>query len=157
MLDDNLCTDYFDLERGNAQGDNISPFTFNLAYQILLFKLQYDLQIVPIVQEAVINPGYPPLPENVSKDIPKVYGLADDATVLTSMEVESLARIKHILAEFATISGLECNVEKTVLMQVGSEEPIQEEIKNLGFDLKSEMTILGLTIEKDSGEFGKKS
>jgi hypothetical protein len=49
ILEDELCTDYFDLERGNAQGDNISLFSFNLYYQILLFKLQYDLQIAHIV------------------------------------------------------------------------------------------------------------
>jgi hypothetical protein len=35
----------FKLRRGNAQGDTISPFLFNICYQLLLLKLEYDLQI----------------------------------------------------------------------------------------------------------------
>jgi hypothetical protein len=151
ILEDELCTEYFDLERGNAQGDNISPFTFNLCYQILLFKLQYDLQIVHIVQEPEIPPTHPPLPATVSMDPPRVYGLADDATVLTAMELGSLSRVKDILTDFGSISGLECNVEKTILMQVGSELPIEPEIVQLGFDIRDEITLLGLIIQKDSG------
>jgi len=53
------------------------------------------------------------------------------------MEVNSLNRVKEILADFALLSGLECNVEKTVLMQVGSNEPIPAEILNIGFDIKN--------------------
>jgi hypothetical protein len=154
-LEDELCTDYFDLERGNAQGDNISPFTFNLCYQILLFKLQFDLQITSIVQEPVIPPTHPPLPDTVSRDSPRVYGLADDATVLTTMDVNSLTRIKGILVEYGSISGLECNVEKTILMQVGSNLPIEPEIVQLGFDIRDEITLLGLIIQKDTGVWEK--
>jgi hypothetical protein len=155
ILEDELCTDYFDLERGNAQGDNISPFTFNLCYQILLFKLQFDLQIASIVQEPVIPPTHPPLPNSVSTDSPRVYGLADDATVLTTMDVNSLSRIKAILEDFGSISGLECNVEKTILMQVGSNLPVEPEIVQLGFDIRDEITLLGLIIQKDSGVWEK--
>jgi hypothetical protein len=32
----------FNLERGNAQGDVISPFIFNICYQILILKLELD-------------------------------------------------------------------------------------------------------------------
>jgi hypothetical protein len=35
----------FNLERGNAQGDVISPFIFNICYQILILKMETDLQI----------------------------------------------------------------------------------------------------------------
>ena len=153
ILEDDLCTEYFDLERGNAQGDNISPFTFNLGYQILLFKLQYDLQIDSIVPEPDIPGSHPPLHENVSTDIPRVYGLADDATVLTTMQVNSLRRVKEILEEFGTLSGLECNVEKTTLMQIGSNLPIEPEIVELGFDIQNNVTLLGLIIENDSNNF----
>jgi Reverse transcriptase (RNA-dependent DNA polymerase) len=45
ILDNMLTTDFFNLERGNAQGDTISPFLFNLGYQLLLFKLELSLQI----------------------------------------------------------------------------------------------------------------
>ena len=45
-LDNESKTEYFKLAPGNAQGDIISPFLFLLGYQILLFKLNYDLQIL---------------------------------------------------------------------------------------------------------------
>ena len=47
-LDNESKTEYFKLAPGNAQGDIISPFLFLLGYQILLFKLNYDLQILGI-------------------------------------------------------------------------------------------------------------
>jgi len=40
IIENNITTEFFDLERGNAQGDTISPFLFHLGYQILLFKLE---------------------------------------------------------------------------------------------------------------------
>jgi hypothetical protein len=45
VLLNDVSTSFFELEQGNAQGDTISPFLFNLVYQILLFKLEYDNQI----------------------------------------------------------------------------------------------------------------
>jgi hypothetical protein len=38
----------FNLERGNAQGDVISPFIFNICYQLLILKLELDLQITKL-------------------------------------------------------------------------------------------------------------
>jgi len=49
VINSEISTDIFELERGNAQGDTISPFLFNLGYQILLFKLEFDLQIAGLV------------------------------------------------------------------------------------------------------------
>jgi hypothetical protein len=43
--------------------------------------------------------------------------MADDATLLIKMEVESLVRVRNILVDFEQLSGLSCNVEKTTLMQ----------------------------------------
>jgi len=38
ILEGDKLGDIFDLERGNAQGNTISPFIFNLGFQVLLFK-----------------------------------------------------------------------------------------------------------------------
>ncbi len=71
------------------------------------------------------------------------------------MEVGSLSRIKDILVSFGNISGLECNVDKTILMQVGSDSNIDQAILDLGFDVKREITLLSLIIENDTGNFQK--
>jgi hypothetical protein len=113
------------------------------------------LQIESIAPEIALPATHPPLPETVSTASPRVYGLADDATVLTTMKVGSLSHIKDILVSFGIISGLECNVDKTILMQVGSDSIIEPEILNLGFDVKKEITLLGLIIENDTGNFQK--
>jgi hypothetical protein len=148
-----ICTNTFELERGNAQGDTLSPFLFNLGYQILLFKLEFDVQILGLVEAVEIPADLPPLPVQASQVPPRVYALADDATVLTKMDFVSLTRIQSILLEFRLISGLECNVEKTTLMQVGSMDPITDDIKNMGFDIQTEIKLLGLKITQN-GNYG---
>jgi hypothetical protein len=67
-----ISADIFELERGNTQGDTISPFLFNLGYQILLFKLEFDLQIAGLVPEVILPNDFPPLPDHVSQVPPKV-------------------------------------------------------------------------------------
>jgi hypothetical protein len=69
-------------------------------------------------------------------------------TVLTRMDFDTLVRIRNILAEFEALSGLACNVEKTTLMQFGSDELVPQNILVLGFDVKNEVKLLGLKIIK---------
>ena len=58
-----------------------------------------------------------------------------------------------ILNEFEQISGLGCNVEKTVLMQIGKKEQIPQEIKDIGFDIKNEIVLLGAKIKNTGLSF----
>ena len=138
---------------GNEQGDTISPFLFNLGYQMLLFKLEYDLQIAGLTERVELGPDFLPLPFNVSQVPPRVYAMADDATMLIKMEKDTLVRIRKILADFEHLSGLSCNVEKTKLMQFGSNEPVPENIKSIGFDVKSDLTLLGLKIQNNCSAY----
>jgi exonuclease III len=153
IINSDITTEIFELERGNAQGDTISPFLFNLGYQILLFKLEYDLQIAGLTERVELGPDFPPLPPNVSQVPPRVYAMADDATMLIRMEKESLERIRNILVDFEHLSGLSCNVEKTTLMQFGNNEPVPENITRIGFDIKSELTLLGLKIQNNCSTY----
>ena len=66
ILNENNTSRSFMLERGNAQGDTISPFLFILCYQILLFKLEYNLQIIGIIEEPALPAHLTPVPAQVS-------------------------------------------------------------------------------------------
>jgi hypothetical protein len=73
-------------------------------------------------------------------------GFADDTTGLSLFELSSLSALKQIMIDFGRFSGLKCNVEKTVLMQIGNHVPPSQEIIELGFMFVEEIKILGMTI-----------
>ena len=56
ILDDGTYSRNFCLDRGRAQGDNISPNTFNFADQILIFKIELDPRINGIWKNFQIPP-----------------------------------------------------------------------------------------------------
>jgi hypothetical protein len=60
ILENEYYSEFFDLERGNAQGDTISPYIFNIGFQILLFKLNFDLQIDGLIPFPVVPDPTPP-------------------------------------------------------------------------------------------------
>ncbi len=153
VINADLTIEIFELERGNAQGYTISPFLFNLGYQILMFKLEYDRQVVGIIEEVEFGPDFPALPATTSQKPPRVYAMADDATVLTKMERESLVRIRDILTEFHLLSGLTCNIEKTTLMQFGTDEPVPDDIIDIGFEIQNEIKLLGLKINSTCSNY----
>jgi exonuclease III len=143
----------FNLERGNAQGDTISPFLFNIAYQILIFKLNYDLQIEGFLDVPAIPDTHSPLDNMVSKKPRKVFAFADDCTILCVLKKSNFERINRILHEYYLLSGLECNVDKSVLKPVGNiADPVPEN-ETAGFKIEQKITILGLTFEGDGLNF----
>ena len=149
-LENNEKNNYFDLLRGNAQDDIISPFLFLLGYQILLFELQFDLQIVGTCEPAgALPPNILPQNAQVSCLDSKTLAMADDASCLVMMDLQTLTCIKSILTEFGILSGLCCNIEKTILVPVGILEPTPDEILELGFEIKNKAIILGMEISND--------
>jgi hypothetical protein len=66
------------------------------------------------------------------RETDKAEAFADDMTGLTMLELESLSKLKQALFDFGEMSDLKCNVEKTVLMQVGNLIAPSNEILALG-------------------------
>ncbi len=60
ILGDGTYSDFFDLERGNAQGDTTSPYIFNIGFQILILKLTFDLQIEGLLDFPTFPANTPP-------------------------------------------------------------------------------------------------
>ena len=141
--------------RGNAQGDILSPFIFILFYQILIFKIQFDLQILGFVSSLLAdsNSSVNSFPAEVSDTPTKITAMADDANCLLLLEEGTLKKVKSVLEQFGDISGLCCNIEKTVLIPVGRVKPIPQNILDLGFEFKNRATILGMEISHSLNNF----
>ena len=120
-----------------------------MCYQILLFRIEYDPLIVGIVE--------PPIPQPLPPDFQvrpfakKIFVYADDANLLIKCEVGTFLTLTRILTDYKTLSGLECNIEKTAVMQVGEKSPPDAGILELGFSFVDKLTILGTIINSDSG------
>jgi len=161
LLDNGRKTNFFNLLRGNAQGDVISPFIFNICFQILLNKINFDLQINPVLDSVAVEfdlseeriaSGHRSQ-QVVSTNKVKVLAMADDATFIVKMEHNTLRRIKDILAEYGTLTWLECNIEKTVLIPIGDTTNIDPRIVDLGFSITNKTVIVGMEISNDLGHF----
>jgi len=158
IITNDTVSELFDLERGNAQGDTISPFLFNLGYQLLLFKLELYLQIEGTQGDIASRVSQNNLAgdladinrhnnQEVRRHDPKVSAMADDCTLIVKLDLQNLQIILQILEEFESISGLGCNIDKTSLMPIGSNEPVPENILNLGLNISSEITLLGAKLK----------
>jgi hypothetical protein len=148
------------LGRGRAQGDNISPNTFNFGEQILLFKIELDDRIRSIRNGNIINANIPVHMNNDNnsffmyesqRETGKNESLADDNTTITRFETESLYALKSILDGFAKVSGLKCNFDKTMVMPVGT--AINQHIDTAGFSVTNKIKLLGLTITNEADNF----
>ncbi len=163
VFDDGSLSTNFDLDRGDAQGNTPFPILYNIAQQIFLFKLELCPEIksvfinhlVPRPIEFFANPveeieNLPVEFKNESgRETDKAEGFADDTTGMSLFELESLATLKKILTDFGKFSGLQCNVDKTVLMQVGQITAPSPEILQLGFSHVNEIRILGMNIDQN--------
>jgi exonuclease III len=148
------------LGRGNAQGDVISPFIFNICYQILLMKLECELQIekVDLPEHDIADPDLlranltgAELPvSHISK---KTFAFADDCNILCALKKSSIISVLNILSEFENISGLKCNVEKTNIIFIGSDPVDIENIAELGLNIVENITVLGFTINNGPSVF----
>jgi hypothetical protein len=150
ILNKGILSRKFLLERGRPQGDIISPVTFNFCIQILLFKLELctDIKKIPraiIPVENILENTF--FMHESHRETSKTETLADDNTAITLLDITSLRKIKTILEDFGMISGLRCNVSKTVLMP--TEIPTREELaelNELGYEISDSFTLLGFKI-----------
>jgi hypothetical protein len=149
MLDDGTYSRNFRLDRGRAQGDNISPNTFNFADQILILKIELDPNINGIWKNFIIPPSFPAnqnpffMHESLG-ETSKNESLADDNTTLMMIESSSLAALRKILDDFGRISGLICNYEKTVIVPVGPNRLTVNDIE--GFAVDTHVKLLGMEV-----------
>jgi hypothetical protein len=100
-------------------------------------------------QPSEVDISDPKFRNECSFETSKCDGFADDNTAGTIFDYASLSTLKKVLEDFAIFSGLRCNTEKTVLMQVGRKPEVSEEIKSLGFIFSDSIHILGMDIDSE--------
>jgi hypothetical protein len=158
ILNDTKVSRKFFLGTGRPQGDTPSPISFNVGEQILLFKIELDPGI-PSVFDGNIAPRnkFPILQEEIPPnyrfesggETDKTDAFADDATVITLMQRECLMRLKVILDEFGEISGLLCNFDKTMVMNIGVQNNDLNFLQEIGFTPTEHIKLLGFQLGKD--------
>ncbi len=79
----------------------------------------------------------------------KAEGFADDTSVATLFEHDSLLALKNVLVNFPSFSGLRCNMEKRAILQIGRIIPVPDQVRDLGFTLCTETKVLGMNISAD--------
>ena len=156
ILDDGSYSQSINLESGRPQGENLSPCQYNIANQIMLFRLELDPKLASVFQHFLVPKWHfePPginCSENEKfrdesyRETENVEGFADDTTFLGALTSENVDHISNILNEFSAFSGLHCNFEKTLLIPVGkiaapgSFDPgrftVSENFRLLGMDI----------------------
>jgi hypothetical protein len=125
ILDDGSYSRNFKLDRGRAQGDNISPNTFNFGEQILILKIELDPNITGVWKSFQIPPYVtsntnPFFMHECRGETTKNESLADDNTTLMELTEKNLFTLRESLEKFGDISGLRCNYDKTLVIPIGT-------------------------------------
>ena len=164
LLENGKVSDSFDLKRGTAQGDSPSPFLYNLAAQILIWKIELDLNIKGVYPGGINGPQIDPEPlrdpdqalnidyfaYESNFETSKNESFADDANNFLLLEFDAMLALKTVLADFKKLSGLECNIDKSFVMRIGdTSAPIDQRVVELGFPFTEEITVLGFVLRND--------
>jgi hypothetical protein len=81
----------------------------------------------------------------------KVEAFADDNNVMALLDRDALLCIRDILTNFAEISSLKCNVDKSQIMIIGT-DTVPDFVNEAGFARTNELKILGFLITKNFAE-----
>ena len=124
-------TDFFKILRSVKQGDALSCALFVIAIDPLLRTIETNEQIKPININGII--------------MPKSLSYADDITGLVR-DVESVQELIKLYYKFAKISGIQLNVSKTEIMNVGYDYFISEklviEYEEVKYDIYTKETVV---------------
>ena len=114
VVNNGFSTGYFKLQRGNRQGDPLSPYLFILMLEVLFFQIRNDKAVH----------GF-----KISNIEIKLTAFADDTTFFVK-DVASLRRILKIMTVYSKYSSLRANCEKCEASWIGRSKTSKEKPVN---------------------------
>ena len=126
------------LGRGCRQGDPVSPYLFVIAAEILAEAVRSNKQIEGIT---------------IDKQEHKISQYADDTTLITKANENSIRNCMNMLGEFERCSSLKINKEKTKVAKIGGWGDSSSNLcEDLALDWTQEFTSLGIIYNVDKIE-----
>ena len=127
-------TNKIHLDQGVPQGDVVSPYIFILMVELLLIKINYTKNIEGI--KFALLEG-------------RSETFADDTTIYMKRTEHNLRTCVQYIEHFAKVSGLQCNIDKTVVCPIGGNFDVNDRLCPELPTLKWEdrFTILGFEID----------
>ena len=104
VVNNGLCSDYFELTRGVRQGDPLSPYLFLLAVETLAIAIRANEEIKGIV---------------INQEETKLLQYPYDTTAVLA-DLELAQKLFQLLDKFKELSGLKVNSSKTERMWIAS-------------------------------------
>ena len=125
-------TERFDIGRGCRQGDPLSPYIFLICSEILGLLIRKNQSIVGLKVKTTEN---------------KIFQYADDTLLTLNGSEKDLEESLKVLEEYAGISGLKVNKEKTSVIWIGSFKNRKDKIhggENLHWTFNENFRYLGI-------------
>jgi hypothetical protein len=107
----------------------------------------------PSITECIESEANPRFSQESSRETDKAEGFADDTSVATVFSYPNLLNLKTILEDFAGISGLRCNLDKTSVLLIGSSQDVPDDIATLGFTFSDKIKVLGMDISRNPDDW----
>ena len=121
------------LSQGVPQGDVISPYIFILMVEILLIKINHTKNLTGITY---------------AQHESRSETFVDDTTIFIQRSEHNLRNATKYSTLFHSISGLACNLDKTVVIPIGTNTNTQDQLcPDLGMTWNDSFTILGFQID----------
>jgi Reverse transcriptase (RNA-dependent DNA polymerase) len=157
ILNNSKVTRKFKLGTGRPLGDKVSPGQFNVGAQILMFSIELNPEIASVYQHMLVPRCLFPVPrenlniefrEEFNAETNKADCFADDASASNLFEENNLRCLKSSLDNFAEISGLKCNFNKTAILPTSdhANNLTVRAVEEIGFKVTNTVKLLGFNI-----------
>ena len=136
VVNNGFASGYFPIQRGDRQGDPLSPYLFMIVLEVLATRIRGDASIRGV---------------NVDGNDIKLQIFTDDLTGFVRNDWQSFNRFLDTTEELSDCSGLSINYDKTEILFLGNQLPkhVNDETEIRKAKVKRAVKILGVHFTYD--------